>query len=65
VTLSHVILSRALSLCNKSRKEKKRNINNDLAVLPSHDNEVYMSTCVFHNSVSVFVREGDNYLFSE
>ena len=27
-------------LCSKSkrRKEKKRNINNDLAVLPSHDN---------------------------
>ena len=37
MTLSHVILSHAPSLCSKSRKEKKRNINNDLAVLPSHD----------------------------
>jgi len=41
VILSHVILSHAPSLCSKSRKEKKRkrkvNINNDLAVLPSHD----------------------------
>ena len=37
--LSHVILSHALSLCSKSRKEKKkkRNINNDLVVLPSYD----------------------------
>jgi len=32
-----VILSCALFLCSKSRK--KRNINNDLAVLPSHDRE--------------------------
>jgi len=24
----------------KKRKEKKRNINNDLAVLPSHDNDL-------------------------
>jgi len=30
-----VILSCALSLCSKSRK--KRNINDDLAILPSHD----------------------------
>ena len=37
MTLSHVILSCALFLCSKSRK--KRNINNDLAVLPSHDRE--------------------------
>jgi len=37
---SHVILSHALSCSyksNKKRKEKKRNINNDLAILPSHD----------------------------
>ena len=34
VMLSHMILSRALSLCSKSRKEKK---NNDLVVLLSHD----------------------------
>jgi len=40
VTLSHIILSCAPSLCSKSRKEKKRNINNDLAVLPSHDNKL-------------------------
>ena len=39
VTLSYMILSHAPSLCSKSRKEKKRKekINNDLAVLPSHD----------------------------
>jgi len=41
MTLGHVILSCALPLCSKSKKEKKRkkkeNINNDLAVLPSHD----------------------------
>jgi len=38
---SHVILSHAPSCScksNKKRKEKKRNINNDLAILPSHDN---------------------------
>jgi len=38
MTLGHMILSHTLSLCSKSRKEKKRNINNDLVVLPSHDN---------------------------
>ena len=36
VMLSHIILSRALFLCSKSRKEKKK--NNDLVVLPSHNN---------------------------
>ena len=37
---SHVILSHAPSYSCKKRKEKKRkrNINNDLAILPSHDN---------------------------
>jgi len=38
-----VILSCAPSLCSKSRKEKKKRkekINNDLAILPSHDNGV-------------------------
>ena len=36
-----MILSHAPSLCSKSRKEKtkKRNINNDLAIFPSHDTE--------------------------
>ena len=34
--LSHIILSRALFLYSKSRKEKKK--NNDLVVLPSHNN---------------------------
>jgi len=37
-----MILSRAPSCScksNKKRKEKKRNIDNDLAVLPSHDND--------------------------
>ena len=40
MTLSHMILSHTLSLCSKSRKEKtkKRNINNNLAILPSHNN---------------------------
>jgi len=36
VTLSHIILSHAPSLCSKSRKEKKGK-NNNLVVLPSHD----------------------------
>ena len=36
VMLSHIILSRALFLCSKSRKEKKK--NNNLVVLPSHNN---------------------------
>jgi len=38
---SHVILSHTPSCScksNKKIKEKKRNINNDLAILPSHDN---------------------------
>jgi len=42
--LGHVILSCTL-LCvvsPKKRKEKKRNINNNLAVLPSHDNQTEM-----------------------
>jgi len=35
----HVILSYTLPciVSPKKRKEKKRNINNDLAILPSHD----------------------------
>ena len=37
VILSHVILSHTLFLCSKFRKEKKRNINNNLAILPSYD----------------------------
>ena len=41
VIFSYIILSHALLLYSKSRKEKKkkykRNINNDLAILPSHD----------------------------
>ena len=41
VTLSHVILSCTPSLCSKFRKEKKRNINNALAVLLSHDTMYY------------------------
>jgi len=36
VTLSHMILSHAPSLCSKSRKKKKKK-NNDLVVLPSYD----------------------------
>jgi len=31
-------------LCSKSRKEKKKNINNDLAVLPSHDKDYTSAT---------------------
>ena len=39
MTLSYMILSHTPSLCSKSRKEKKRKekINNDLAILPSHN----------------------------
>jgi len=29
------------SLCSKSKKKKKRNINNDLAVLPSHNTYIF------------------------
>ena len=42
VILSHITLSHTPSLCSKFRKEKKkkRNINIDLAVLPSHDSNI-------------------------
>jgi len=36
VTLSHTSFC-VVSPRKRKRKEKKRNINNDLAVLPSHD----------------------------
>jgi len=42
-----VILSCAPSCSyksNKKRKEKKRNIDNDLAVLPSHDICLYLQS---------------------
>ena len=42
----HVILSRTPSYScksNKKRKEKKRNIDNDLAILPSHDTTPLLS----------------------
>jgi len=58
VTLSYMILSRTPSLCSKSRKEKKRKekkekekINNDLAVLPSHDTTPLLSFLVLRNSL--------------
>ena len=50
VTLSHMILSRALSLYSKSKKEKNININNDLAVLLSHDSSTSSRVQVYHLS---------------
>ena len=37
VTLGHMILSHTPPVISP---EKKRNINNDLAILPSHDNGI-------------------------
>ena len=57
VMLSHVILSRAPSLCSKSRKEKKgkekkrKEKNNDLVVLPSYDTTPLLSFLVPRNSL--------------
>jgi len=43
--LGHVILSYTLPyvVSPKKRKEKKRSINNDLAILPTHDKAIELS----------------------
>jgi len=52
-----------LVVVNKKRKEKKRNINNDLASLPSHDTSpfpyflsanFFISSCAFPSTTFAF-----------
>ena len=52
VMFSHVILSYALSLCSKSRKEEKgkEKKNNDLVILPSHNKSIINKNFTITNS---------------
>jgi len=69
--ICHVTLSCTPSLCNKSkiRKEKKRNINNNLAILPSHNKDAQVHLleshylyicCSFQQIELVYISQANN-----